>query len=506
MTIPYIPQTQLIPDSQVTADAEYGGLKIVRCQSDTEARDAYSSTRYEFQHELGRRHAIPGVVLGRAGAKAHYRLTATMHLNLRQFTEVVRYDPSNPPLEDYDALGMKDAHKQTQQDFKGAKKENLANYKQYLIEAIRGDRIAYLPTISGWQSAETFKDTIFVAFDEGNPNALYGIMYLPKKPVMQSDGQTQTGALFQAAATGLALKDGALDSFGITLEVELNVGIWEAGQSFADRNGRGSKKNKNLVTELDKSSAMAQLRVKAIEGTAFEGRVANGRTGGASETATHNIVDLSTLEQMLLLVIFGELRKPELIKVYHVESLLPYCREFFQSLDQTFAAQWPETAPKEQEPYFRRLYVHGWPFGLKALAKAFHDCHRDKIAPLAQSLASATKEEHNTTAEAKAAYLKAVAAAEAAGAQPPVITPEEFQDRLQKIDWHRYRKHWIDVTGARIDRETGKKKTRDIKDGKGGTLTIVEASAENTPAAVGRVASKILSPTWTDLTSDEDAK
>jgi hypothetical protein len=332
-------------------------------------------------------------------------------------------------------------------------------------------------------------------------------MYLPKKPVMQSDGQTQTAALFQAAATGLAIKDGALDSFGVTLEVELNVGIWEAGQSFADRNGRGSKKNKNLVTELDKSSALAQLRVKAIEGTVFEGRVANGRNGGVSETATHNIVDLSTLEQMLLLVIFGELRKPELIKVYHVESLLPYCREFFQLLDQNFAAQWPETAPKDQEPYYRRLYVHGWPFGLKALAKAFHDCYRDKIVPLAQPIgSSAAKEEHNTTAEAKEAYLKAVAAVETAGVQPPIITPEEFRDRLQKIDWHRYRKHWIDITGFRIDRKSGKKKIRPIKDGKGGTLTIVEASAQNTPAAVGKVATKILSTTWTDLTSNVDAK
>jgi hypothetical protein len=62
---------------------------------------------------------IPGVVLSRSGAYPRYRITAMMHLTLRQFTDYVRYDPSNPPLENFEAIGMKEAHDQTQQDFKG---------------------------------------------------------------------------------------------------------------------------------------------------------------------------------------------------------------------------------------------------------------------------------------------------------------------------------------------------------------------------------------------------
>jgi hypothetical protein len=225
MTLPLIPQTQLIPDSKINTDPEYGGLKIVRYQSDEEARKAYLANQYEFQHEPAKRNAITGVVLSRSGAAKRPRITAMTHLTLRQFTDFVRYDPSHPPLEDFEALGMKDAHDQTQQDFRGAKKDNLTNYRNYLVEAIRGDRVAYLPPVSGWQSHATFDDTIFVAVDESNPAALYGVLYLPKKPIMQSDGQTQTAALFQAAASGVAIKQGALDNFGVTMEIELNVGV-----------------------------------------------------------------------------------------------------------------------------------------------------------------------------------------------------------------------------------------------------------------------------------------
>jgi DNA-sulfur modification-associated len=504
MTLPLIPQTHLIPDDKINTDPGYVGLKIVRYQTDAEARDAYLANRYEFQHEQARRNMIPGVVLSRSGAYPQHRITAMMHLSLRQFTDFVRYDPSNPPLEDFEALGMNNAHDQTQQDFKGAKKDNLANYKQYLIEAIRGDRVAYLPPVTGWQSPATFDDTIFVALDESNPAALYGVLYLPKKPIMQADGQTQTAALFQAAGTGLAIKSGALDTFGVTMEVELNVGIQAAGQSFADRNGRGSKKNKNLVAQLDNSSALAQLRFKAVQGTVFEGRLADGRTGGASETATKNIVDLSTLDQMLLQVISRGTKKAEHIKHYHVEHLLPYCREFIELLDSTFASQWADPTPKNSEPY-RRLYVHGWAFALKAMAMAFHDCHRDKIAALAQPIGTAVEGEHATTQEAEAAYLAAIQA-QNADAPESVLDPHEYASRLQQIDWHRYRQHWIGITGSKIDRKTGEKKTRDIKDGKGGVLRIVEGKAENTAATIGNVAAKILSPAWTELKSTEDAK
>ncbi|MDX6677767.1 MAG: hypothetical protein QOE31_1819, partial [Solirubrobacteraceae bacterium] len=247
MAGPFIPaQKKLLPSHDIPGDPAFKGLKIVRCQSDEESRRRFADSEYEFQHELAKRHEVPGVTLALKGAPATYRLVAMMHTTLRQFIDIVRYNPAQPPLEDYDALEMQGAHEQTQSDFKNQKLKNLEDFKQYNIEAMRGERVAYLPPISGWQSTAVFDDTIFVAFDETNPLALYGTLYLPKKPVMQSDGQTQTGALFATAASGLAIKNGGLDNFAVTLEVELNVEKRLAAQSFADRNGRGSKKNKNL--------------------------------------------------------------------------------------------------------------------------------------------------------------------------------------------------------------------------------------------------------------------
>ncbi|MFF4625742.1 hypothetical protein [Nonomuraea jabiensis] len=500
MNLPMIPQTKLVPNDKIVGDPSFHSLKIVRYQSDEDARSTYDANRYEFQHELAKRHIIPGAVLALKGAYPNYRLTAMLHPTLRQFIEIVRYDPSTPPVEDYEALGMKAAHDQTQQDFRGAKKENLNNFKQYNIEAIRGDRVAYLPPVSGWQSSEVFQDTIFVALDESNPLALYGILYLPKKPVMQSDGQTQTAALFQAAASGIAIKAGALDSFGTTLEIELNVTPLKAGQSFADRNGRGSKKNKNLVALMDNSSALARLRFQAIEGTIFEGRLADGRSVGASETATKNIVDLSTMDQMLLNVISRGTKKAEHIKHYHVEHLLPYCREFLILLEEQFGSYWQDPTPKDSEPY-RRLYVHGWAFAQKALALAYHDVRRDVLGPLASAIGSGIKDEHATAAEAEAAYIKA---AKESPAPQVHVNFGEFRDRLSGIDWLRYRKHWIDITGHKIGKDGGKK-TRVIKDGSPEGRLIVEGKAENTAATIANVARKILSESWTDLTSTVDA-
>lgn len=501
MVLPVIPQVHLLPDTEIPGDPKFKGLKIVRFQSNPDARDAYLNNRFEFQHELSRRHLINGATLSLKGASPHYRITTLMHPTLRQFIDIVKYDPSAPPIEDFEALGMKEAHDQTQQDFKGAKKENLANFKQYLVEAVRGDRSAYLPPISGWQSSEVFDDTIFVTLDESNPMALYGILYLPKKPVMQSDGQTQTAALFQAASTGVAIKAGALDTFGTTLEIELNVTTEEAGQSFADRNGRGSKKNKNLVAQMDGSSALAKLRTQAIKGTIFEGRLADGRSVGATETATKNIVDLSTLDQMLMNVVSRGTKKPEQIKHYHVEPLLPFCREFIELLQELFGEHWSDPTPKDSEPY-RRLYVHGWAFALKAVAITYYDSRRDKIAPLSSPIGTMSRDEHTTADEAKEAYLTAT---KNVATQDPVVPFEELKERLTAIDWLRYRKHWIALTGSKLGRE-GQTKTRTIKDGTLQGKLIVEGKAENTAATINSVVNKILSGTWRELTSEVDAK
>lgn len=498
--LPIIPQTQLVPDSKISPDPAFGGLKIVRYQTDAAARAMYDGHQFEFQHELAKRHMFHGATLALKGAYPNYRITAMLHPTLRQFTEIVRYDPSAPPLEDFEAIGMQEAHDQTQQDFKGAKKENLGNFKQYGVEAIRGDRVAYLPCVSGWQSSEVFNETIFVALDESSPMALYGILFLPKKPVMQSDGQTQTAALFQAAATGVAIKAGALDSFGATLEIEMNVTPVQAAQSFADRNGRGSKKNKNLVAMMDSSSALAHLREQAIKGSIFEKRLADGRSGGVSETATKNIVDLSTMDQMLLNVISRGTKKPEQIKHYHVQHLVPYCREFILVLETQFKDQWLDPTPKDSEP-FRRLYVHGWAFALKALALAFHDCRRDVIDPLAMVIGTNAKDEHTTVAEAEAAYI---AATKSATAQTPVLTVDELKERLSRIDWLRYRRHWVEITGHKVDK-AGKKKTRLIKNGTASGKTIIDSKAENTAGTINSVVNKILSDHWTDLTASNDA-
>ncbi|MFG2343994.1 hypothetical protein [Streptomyces phaeochromogenes] len=501
MNFPVIPTSTLIPDSAIPGDEKFG-LKIVRFQSDKKAQEEFLGSRYEFQHEIGRRHKVPGVVLALKGAPPNYRITATIHPTLREFVEIVKYNPANPPGDNYDAIGMATAHEQTQSDFKGAKKENLAHFRNYNIEAISGERTAYLPTVSGWQSSAVFDQTIFVAYDETNEMSLYGILYLPKAPVMQSDGQTQTAALFQAAETGLAIKAGALDHFGTTLEIELNVDEIKAGQSFADRNGRGSKKNKNLVSRLDNSSALAIIRERSVKGTIFEGRLADGRTGGASETATKHIVDLSTMDQMLLNVICKGNKKPEQIKHHHVERFVPYCHEFLLLLQETCGPQWPDPTPKNHEPY-RRLYIHGWAFAQKALALAYHEAMRHKIEPLGAGLGLAT--DHSTPNEQIEADRELVEAAKA-DAPSPALPLEELKDRLNKIDWVRYRKHWIAVTGHKIDKE-GNKKTREIKDGtEGGRKLILEGQAQNTAATIGFVLNKILSSTWTDLCSNVDAK
>ena len=142
---------------------------------------------------------------------------------------------------------MSDAHRRTQADFKGAKSKNRSDYMDYLMEGIGETRVLNLPIISGWQSSTVFEKAIFVAYDTNNPDILYGKLYLPKSPIMQSDGQTQTAALFGLSKNQEAVDKGALKSIVVTLEVDLNVDDDQAGQSFADRNGRGSKKNKNLV-------------------------------------------------------------------------------------------------------------------------------------------------------------------------------------------------------------------------------------------------------------------
>ena len=186
---PLIPQNQLILTDTVAQDSEYRGLRIVRFQSNAEDNGRYQRNQYQFQHQP-EKYTVLTASLCRKGAPERYRVVAIIHPTLKMFIDLVKYDPANPPIDDYDAQGMIQAHKRTQSDFIGQKKANTADFKQYLLEGVRDRRTLYLPMITGWQAKSVFDKTVFVAMDENDPNALYGSLYLPKAPIMQADGQT----------------------------------------------------------------------------------------------------------------------------------------------------------------------------------------------------------------------------------------------------------------------------------------------------------------------------
>jgi hypothetical protein len=492
--IPNIPTQQLISIADIPADERYQGLRLIRVQSDEQARDNFLQRRYQFLHETAYS-SVKGTLTRKGMVSGRFRLTVLMHPTLQQFVDMVQYDPANPKIENYAALGMKKAHEQTQSDFKGQKEKNRENFRDYLIESVYGDRQAYLPVISGWQTTVALGKTVFVAFDEEDPDAMYGLLYLPKMPIMQADGQTQTAALFGLSGTKDAIEKGALESFRLTLEVELNMDERSAGQSFADRNGRGTKKNKNLVIALDTSSALSELREQSIKGTVFERRLGRGRDTSTSESATTAIVDLSTMEQMLLLAISDGKYRPEVFKRYHVEHFVPYARDFILLLESLFAKEWVENTPKGQDT-FRRLYVHGWPFALKAIASAYHRARIDELAPLATALGA-----RDVGKSLETAFKDTLAGERASLEKPkPPITYEELKSRLQQIDWLRYRKHWIELTGAKM-KDDGKKRTFRLRST--GEEKIA-GQAQNTKLIIDAVRRKILSDNWTELTEHVD--
>ena len=113
----------------------------------------------------------------------------------------------------------------------------MSLFANYLHEAEVDDRQAYLPTISGWQDREHFEKTVFVIFDIDEQQSIYyGYLYLSKEAIMQSDGQTQTVALFKLSRMieHKSLKKlEAFERFFVSLEIELNVDEEKAAQSFA---------------------------------------------------------------------------------------------------------------------------------------------------------------------------------------------------------------------------------------------------------------------------------
>src|SRR3954454_16381880 len=136
----------IIPTTSVPQDGNFAGLRIVRAQSDPSAAANWHARRYEFQHPTASLSEVLTATLTRKGYLGQrQRITVTLHPSMRRFVELVRYDPADPPANNYDAIGMKDAHEQTQQDFKGQKKQNKDDYKDYLLEGIFGKRPLYLP-------------------------------------------------------------------------------------------------------------------------------------------------------------------------------------------------------------------------------------------------------------------------------------------------------------------------------------------------------------------------
>jgi hypothetical protein len=496
--IPKIAQ-QIITTNAVLQDPEYAGLRIVRAQSNQEMLSKWQANAFEFQ-QPGSGYTYVRATLSRKGfvdATGRVRLSVMTHPSLKLFTEMVKYDPSSPPADDYLAHDMQEMHEQTQSDFKGQKSTNKDDFKDYILEGVTGDRTLFLPTVSGWQSSKSFDSTVFVAFDEEDPNAMYGVIYLPKDPIMQADGQTQTAALFAVAHTKDAIAAGALDKLIVTLEVELNVDVSGAAQSFADRNGRGTKKNKNLVINFDTSSALSQLRVNSVAGTVFEHRIATGQGNRLGEKGTEYIVDLSTMEQMLLNVVSEGRIKPENFKHHHVKAFLPYAQDFIAMLDRVFSSQWPAVTPANMDP-FRKIYVHGWPFALKAIALAFHRAKLDKLGPLSAAISNAKKDAGKTLQET---FDEAYASEISKGTKPSVITFSELESRLTKIDWLRYREHWVDITGFKRSPNGSPKRVRLIS---AGNMEKIVGQAQNTATVISAVAAKICSDSWQDLTKTID--
>ena len=353
-----------------------------------------------------------------------------------------------------------------------------------------------MPTVAGWQSHTVFDETVFVSVHESSPGVLYGLMFLPDKPIMQSDGQTQTGALFALNAMGLAHAE--RDHLFTTLEIELNVDPKAAAQSFVDRNGRGTKKNKNLVAAYNTIAGLPTLRNAAVAGNHLRGpapqrsqqrdRRDRDREHHRPE---HPRADVPERD---------ERRQPQARarQGYHVSTFSPILNDFFCMLDRCFGADWPAKTPEGGDPY-RRVYVHGWPFAFKAIALAYFEARENEIAPLWRAIK--IQDAHDTTVENEKTYKARLA--ETLNAWEPKTTAvdvEGLEKRLKAMDWHRWRQHWVDIAGFPVD-EDGNPRIKTLADG----TTVIATSAPNTATVISKVKNKILSPAWKDLTKKMDA-
>jgi len=494
--LPTLARKTIISTSSLPLDKIFK-IRLVRADLDSKAHEDLEAGNYECQH-LENDYTAHFCTLGALGDEENARSVASLTLTLASVMDVIRYNPANPPIDEYVAQEMMEAHKESQSDFKGAKKLNLTDFRTYGEESLRGERRANLPEITGWQATKVAAETVFFVLHEIDPCTLYGKLYLRRKAIMQSDGQTQTAMLFQLAGTPLAVKTGAENRFRVKLEVEFGLSADEAAQAFADRNGRGTKKNKNLVSKFTTVGGISTLRKKAVAGTIFEKRLHDGRNQGTGESHVKNIIDLSTLEQLLLLVTTHGDKKPEHIKECHVSTFLPFCSDFFKMLESLFGEEWPETTEEGTDPY-RKVKVHGWPFALKAIAGAYHKANYDELGPLADALKVATAQDIEGDTEVG---FKAEAA-ELQKRDPQkyksVIEAKELKSRLEEIDWNRHREHWTEITGYSTDDE-GMPAIRALADG----TEVVKPKAPNVSTTISEIEKRILGEEWRGLCKTAD--
>ena len=160
MAMPKITSTVLIKTSTIPKDPKFLELRIIHVEESVDVAKDFNANKYEVQHDITKR-AVWGTLSLRGsnkgpGTTLGYRLVFTpANLTLHEFTKLIKYDPKNPPKEDFEAIGMMKAHLQTQSDFKGAKKGNLADFRDYMVEAMLGHRIAYLPPVAAWQGRKS---------------------------------------------------------------------------------------------------------------------------------------------------------------------------------------------------------------------------------------------------------------------------------------------------------------------------------------------------------------
>ena len=94
-----IPNQTKIKNEQITQDPKYKNLRIVRYASNEQDKNNYKNRNFKFQHEHADYSVIKATICLK-GAEKTYRLVAVVHPTMKQFIDIVKYDPSNPPTDD----------------------------------------------------------------------------------------------------------------------------------------------------------------------------------------------------------------------------------------------------------------------------------------------------------------------------------------------------------------------------------------------------------------------